>query len=251
VGEGTNLEDLTAKVQRTQAQNGLDVARSDLTLAMSTLQFALGRTGEQMSDSLILTDSLMYRPHALALDPLLGQASESSPLIQSSAFRVNAASVNRSIAWSSILPSLTLSYAWQVQGANPNLYGAAFGISLPIWFLLDQRGQVQEAIATHAVAESELQSSRNAVNLTVRNAFVEFKNDERQVLLYQTELLPQADEVYRTAAASYEAGALTYIEFLLARQTLISARSGHIDALYHYNTSIARLEKAIGRHISE
>ncbi len=144
-----------------------------------------------------------------------------------------------------------MSYYRQVEGSNPNLYGVSFGISLPIWFLLDQRGQVQEATATYAKAESDLRSKENFLSLDVKNAFLEFKNDERQVRLYNTDLLPQADEVYRAAATSYEAGEITYIEFLQARQTLISARGTYIDALYHYNTAIARLENAVGRTISE
>jgi cobalt-zinc-cadmium efflux system outer membrane protein len=251
VGEGTNLEQLTAKVQRTQAQNAVEVARNELRLATSELNFALGRGKEQLGQEFTLTDTLVYRPYTLLLDSLNEQAHQLNPQIQSSQFRLSAASVNRTIAWSSILPSFTMSYSHQVQGSNSNLYGVSIGISLPIWFLFDQRGQVQEAIAEHARVEADLTSKRNFVSLDVKNAYLEFKNDERQVQLYNTDLLPQADEVYRAAATSYEAGEITYIEFLQARQTLISVRGTHIDALYHYNTAIARLEKAVGRQISE
>ncbi len=251
VGEGTNLEQLTAKVQRTQALNAVEVARNELRLATSELNFALGRGRDQLGKEFTLTDSLMHRSYALSLDSLIQQANQSNPQLQSASFRLSAASINRTIAWSSILPSFTVSYSRQVQGGHPNLYGVAFGISLPMWFLLDQRGQVQEASATYAKTESDLASKRNFVSLDVKNAYLEFKNDERQVQLYRTELLPQANEVYRAAATSYQAGEITYLEFLQARQTLISARSTYIDALYHYNAAIAQLEKAVGRQISE
>jgi outer membrane protein, heavy metal efflux system len=251
VGEATSLEQLTAKVQRTQAQNAVEVARNDLRLATGELNFALGRGKEQTGQEFALTDSLTYRPHTLLLDSLIAQAQQSNPTLQSAQFRLSAASVNRSIAWSSILPSFNVSYSWQAQGTNPNLYGVAFGISLPIWFLFDQRGQVQEATAERARVESDLTSKRNFVSFDVKNAYLEYKNDERQVQLYNTDLLPQAREVYRTAAASYEAGEITYLEFLQARQTLISARSTFIDALYHYNAAIARLERAVGRQLTE
>ncbi len=247
VGEGTNLEQLTAKVQRTQAQNAVEVAKNELRLATSKLSFALGRGKEQLGKEFTLTDSLVYQPHTLFLDSLIEQAHESNPQIKSAAFRLSAASANRTLAWSSILPSFSVSYSRQVQGTISNLYGVAFGISLPIWFLLDQRGQVQEASAEHARMELALIAKRNFVSLEVQNAYLEFKNDDRQVQLYNTALLPQADEVYRAAATSYQAGEITYIEFLQARQTFISARSTYIDALYHFNTAIARLENAVGR----
>jgi len=251
VGEGTNLERLTAKVQRTQAQNAVEVARNELRLATGELNLALGRGKEHMRQEFTLTDSLVYRSYALLLESLVEQAHQSNPRLQSARFRLNAASVNRTIAWSSILPSLTMSYYRQVQGNNPDLYGVSFGISLPIWFLLDQRGQVQEAAATYAKLESDLLSKGNFISLDVKNAYLDFTNDERQVQLYDADLLPQADEVYRTAATSYQAGEITYLEFLQARQTLISARTTYIDALYHYNIALARLENAVGRTISE
>jgi outer membrane protein TolC len=251
VGEGTHLEHLTAKVQRTQARNAVEVARNELRLAASELNFALGRGNEHLGQDFTLTDSLIFRPHTLLLESLVEQAQLSNPNLQSAQFRLSAASINRSIAWSSILPSFNVSYSWQAQGTNPNLYGVAFGISLPIWFLLDQRGQVQEATAEHGRVESELIAKRNFVTLDVKNAYLAYRNDERQVQLYNTDLLPQAEEVYRTAAASYQAGEITYIEFLQARQTLISARSTFIDALYHYSAAIARLENAVGRQLSE
>jgi len=251
VGEGTNLEHLTARVQRTQAQNAVKVARNELRLATSELNLALGRGNEQLGQELTLTDSLSHQSYALSLESLIEQAHQSNPQLQSARFRLSAASANRTIAWSSILPNFSISYSRQVQGNNPDLYGVSFGISLPIWFLLDQRGQIQEATAEHARVEAELTSKQNFLSLDVKNAYLEYTNDERQVQLYTTELLPQADEVYRAAALSYQAGEITYIEFLQARQTLISARSTYIDALYRVNAAIAQLEKAVGRTINE
>jgi outer membrane protein TolC len=127
----------------------------------------------------------------------------------------------------------------------------AFGVSLPIWFLFDQRGQVEEAAAAHAIAQSDLRAKRNSVSQAVWNSYQEFTNDDRQVQLCRDDLLPQAQEVYRSALTSFEAGEITYIEFLQARQTLISARSSYIDALFHYNAALGRLEKAVGQSLTE
>ena len=251
VGEGTNLEHLTAKVQLTQAQNAVETARNDSKVAAGLLNLALGRGKDQSSMDFVLTDSLAYRPTALVLETLVKEAHQANPQVQSAVFRASAASANRTIAWSSILPSLSVSYSHQVLAGNSSLYGVAFGISVPIWFLFDQRGQVEEASATFARAESDVLAKENFVSLDVKNSFLEFTNNERQVQLYQNELLTQAEEVYRVAATSYNAGEITYIEFLQARQTLISVRSNYIDALYHFNAALARLEKAVGRPIND
>lgn len=251
VGEGTNLEHLTATVQRTQARNGVEVARNELRVAVGELDFMLGRETGELSRECTLTDTLTNRPMAFTLESLMEHARRSNPQVESALYRLNAASTRRAIAWSSILPSFSVSYARQKQGPNADLYGVSFGVSLPVWFLFDQRGQIQEATARHAQVESELTARRLGVSLEVRNAYLEFKNDERQTQLFITDVLPQAEEVHRTASASYLAGEITYLEFLQARQTVISARSTYIDALYHYNASLARLEKAVGRTLVE
>jgi cobalt-zinc-cadmium efflux system outer membrane protein len=251
VGEGTHLERLTANMQRTQARNAVETARNDLRLASGQLSLTLGRGKEYAREDYILTDSLAYRSYPMALDSLVEEAHRANPMVQAAGFRADAASVNRTIAWSSILPSLFASYSWQTLSANTDLYGVAFGVSVPIWFLLDQRGRVEEAAAVSAQADLGLRATRNFVSLDVKNAYLEFTNDERQVQSYRSDLIPQAEEVYRSASTSYESGEITYIEFLQARQTLIFARSGYIDALYHYNSALARLEKAVGRRLGE
>ena len=250
-GEGTNLELLTAKVERTRAQNDVEVARNHLEVATSELDLVLGRGTEHGGREYVLTDTLSHRPHTFAIESLIDHAQQSSPQIQSAQFRLNAASTRRTIAWSSILPSFTVSYARQAQGGNPDLYGVSFGLSLPIWFLLDQRGQIQEAAAEYARTESELTARRLGVSLGVKVAYLQCTNDERQTALYATDLLPQAEEVFRIASRGYLAGENSYIQLLHAQQTLISVRSASIDALYNYNASLSRLEYAVGRELVE
>jgi heavy metal efflux system protein len=97
------------------------------------------------------------------------------------------------------------------------------------------------------VAKSDLQAAHNAVYAKTQDAFAEFKHGESQVHLYLDEIIPQAEEIYRTAVKSYEAGEITYIEFLQAQQTLINSRGSYVDALLSYNLSIITIEESIGK----
>lgn len=251
VGEATNLERLTANVQRTQARNNLEVAQNDLKISFGELYYALGRGKNEQPDKIILTDSLAYQPIMETLEQLTERAFKINPQIKAASGRVSVASLDRALAWSSFLPNLNASYYRQTVDGNSDFYGVSFGISVPIWFLFDQRGQIQEASANLKIADSELQSLKNLISVDVNRAFLEMKNDERQIVLHQTDILPQAEEVYRTALASYEAGDISYIEFLQARQTLISSRSEYIEELARYCTSLAKLEYAVGASINQ
>jgi outer membrane protein TolC len=244
VGEGTNLEHLTAMVQLTQSQNDVESARNQLRIALSELNLVLGGADARLDKEYILTDTLSHRPLAVSLESLSEHAHNSNPVLRSSRFRLDAAS-------SGLLPSFALSYARQKQGGNADLYGVALEISVPIWFLFDQRGRIQEASAEYAGLNAALTAQQRSVSLAVKNAYLEFTDGDRQVRLYDTALLLQAREVYRAAAAGFQTGEISYLEFLQARQTLISVRGATIDALYHYNATLARLEFTVGSTLGE
>jgi outer membrane protein, heavy metal efflux system len=251
VGEGTNLERLTANVQRSQARNAIQVAENDRKIAFGELFYILGTSKEEQTNVITLTDSLAYKPIMLSLEQLLESAFAVNSNLKAASEKVSASSIGRALAWSSILPSLSASYYRQTVNGNPDFYGVSFGISIPLWFLFDQRGQIQEASANLSIADADLQSIRNFVCVDVKNAFLEMTNNRRQVEIHQTDILPQAEETYRTALESYKAGDITYIEFLQARQILISSRDEYIEVLSHYNISLTKLEQAVGSSIVE
>jgi len=247
VGEGTNLEKLTAKVTCTEALNNVEIQKNHLIIALAELNRAMGY-GKNDSKTYELSDTLAFIPFNFTLDQLVDQAAPINPLLIANKLRVDSYVVDKSLAWSGILPNFNLAYfTKEVRGDATKYYGASFGIGIPLWFMLDQRGKIMEASSNVLVAKSDLQATRNAVYAKTQDAFAEFKHGESQVQLYINEIIPQAEEIYRTAAKSYEAGEITYIEFLQAQQTLVNSRGCYVDALLSYNLSIITIEESIGK----
>jgi outer membrane protein TolC len=251
VGEGTNLELLTARVQRTQAESAVDVALNARRLSLGELHLALGNHPDRSDTLLSLIDTLSHSMPVRSLEYYMAQLSSSSPELRSMHSLRDAASSRRALAWSTLLPNFTLSYARQVQGVTTGLYGVSLGVSFPLWFMLDQRGQIQEATAECARLDWDIQARAAELAQETKSAYVSLANEERQVRLYDSTLVPQGEEVYRSAAASYAAGEITYVEYLQARQLLISVRDAHIDALYNFNAAYARLEKVVGTALTQ
>jgi cobalt-zinc-cadmium resistance protein CzcA len=113
--------------------------------------------------------------------------------------------------------------------------------------MLDQRGKIQEAVANQSMAESQLQLAKNEAALKLKNAFTDHQNNLKQVKLYSEEILPQAEEIHRTAMKSYDAGELTYLEYLQARQFLITSRNNYINAVFNHFQSLFRIEELTGQ----
>ena len=249
VGEGTNLERLTAKVQYTEARNNLEVVKNELTTAFAELNYSLGY-GEQSYDSqLALTDSLVFVDHKISLEKIFKSFEDTNLQIKIAELNYGVSSDEKKLAWSSLLPNFNLAYFKQTRDGNAGFYGASFGISVPLWFMFDQRGKIQEAVANQLVSESELQLTKNEVVLKFKSAFTDHENNLKQVKLYVNDILPQAEEIYRTAIKSYDAGELTYLEYLQAKQTLISSRNNYINILFNHYQSVFRIEEIAGQNI--
>lgn len=245
VGEGTHLESLTARVQHAEAVGARDAQRNHLASAMAELADAMG---ERHTAGMVyeLSDTLGFVRLDPSLERVLDDALRVNRMLRVQSLRAEAAAIDETLAWSELLPKFELGYSRQTLDGKTGFYGATFGITLPIWFMFDQKGKIEEAQANRVMAEAELRRQSNAVALGIEKAFAEFKNEEAQVRLYQAEIIPQSEEIYRTAVRSYEAGEITYLEFLQARQTLITAKSNYAGALYASNRALVSLEEAAG-----
>lgn len=245
VGEGTNLELLTAKVQYTESLNSVARQKNDLLQANAELNFILGKDQTQKYQYTPV-DALEYEELNYDETGLINKAFTNNAKIKISELTVSKSSTENTLAWSSLLPGFNLAYSKQTLEGKDNYYGASFGVSVPLWFMFDQRGKIQETSANESIAEYELQLTQHKVRLRINKAYTQFNNQQKQVQLYKTDLLPQSEEVYYAASKSYEAGEITYLEFLQAKQILINSKSNYLKTLLDYNLSLIELETAAG-----
>lgn len=244
-GEATNLERLTARVQRSQAATDVEVALHEWQSAIHTLRtICLGTTDAQDAE-FTLSDSLGFDPISTAIDSS-GFASDDHPEIEAAERRVRKARIEKTQSWLRLFPSLTASYATQRESGMGGLYGIGLGISIPLWFLFEHRGRIEEATARSDIAEAELSAVRNRTHADVRTTLLDLHIAEHQVTMYRDDVLPGAEETYRSASIHYRSGEISYLEYLQSRQTVISARKTHVDALLAYHNAKARLEYSLG-----
>ena len=251
VGEGTNLEKLTAKVQYTEAINNLEIAKNELKSAEAELNYSLGYGKQSYNSKIKLADSLAFTDNKIDYEKIYKSVAETNPQIKIAELNYGISSVEKGIAWSSLLPNFNLAYFKQSREGDAGYYGASFGISVPLWFMFDQRGKIEEASANQSMLEAELQSTQNEIDLKLNNAITDHENNLKQVKFYLEEILPQAQEIYRSAVKSYDAGELTYLEYLQARQTLINSRKNYINVLLSYYQSVFSIEEIAGTNSIE
>lgn len=246
VGEGTHLENLTAQVQFLEAKNNLSLIKNELQSALYELNYALGFRLQTIDSSFTLTDSLVFLDHNIDQEHILKTIEENNSHIRIAELNTKIASVEKTLAWSSLLPDLNFAYFNQARDGDNGFYGVSFGLSIPLWFMFEQKGKIQEAGANLSASENDLLSVKNEINLQIREALADNQNNYNQVKLYLNTLLPQAGEIFKSALTSYAAGELTYLEFLQAKQILISSRNSFIAALYNHYLTIIKIEEITG-----
>jgi len=249
VGEATSLEKLTAEVQYAQALNNLETQKNQYKIALSNLLFSAGIKDININYNPELADSLMYVPFDDNEESIIQKAGQNNPALILAGLKKSGTLIGKKIAISSYLPDFSIGYKSQAINGVNDYYGINLGISVPLWFLFDQKGRVKEAEAEIKISENEfLESVLNTIS-TAKNAYGNLKNSEKQILFFKNTLLPESEEIYRIASASYQTGEITYLEYLQAKQTLILTKENYISALKDYNLNLIELEKAIGKKL--
>jgi outer membrane protein TolC len=248
VGEGTNLEKLTAKVQLTESQINIGIIENELKTALAELNYSLGA---QNSDSLyILSDTLQFIDYNVDYEELIKVIEDNNYEIKIAKLNSEISEIEKSIAWSGLLPNINLAYFKQSRDGN-DFNGYSAGISIPLWFMFDQKGKIEEAKANQAIISSECVSVKNILSLKLQSAINEFDNNLKQVKLYKDEIMPQTNEIFSTAIKSYDAGEITYLEYLNAKQTLVGSQNHYLNMLMNYYQSLFTIEEIIGHNVSQ
>lgn len=243
-GEAGRLEYLTAKLQNSRAAGQIETAQTEAASAMSALARIISGSDAAKEDAdFALTDTLQYITADVTFEDLAGRVFSLNPAAKISGIQISAASIDHSLAWSSLLPSFSIGYNWQTIENNSDYYGISLGISVPLWFMFDQRGRIQEAKGNLQSSRFEMSLLRNQLMLQLKNAWSEYRKELRQAELYRSELLPQSLEVFNAAKANYESGEISYMEFLVSKQTFADVQNEYIDVLFGYNTALLNLEE--------
>ncbi|MFH0735262.1 MAG: TolC family protein [bacterium] len=248
-GEASNIENLTAELQMIEAENTLGKTKTDYNNSLKELFILIGKSYSENTEDITIIDSLEYTPIIVSAEQLINFAVNNNPLIVDQKLNTQISSTNKSLAYSSILPTFSISYMKQANAESANFYGWNFGISVPIWFMFDQRGKIQQAYADCSLSEYELQKTINTTVAGINNTIANFETIKKQIETYKSKLLPYTKEIYQTALKSYQAGEISYMEFIMAKQTNIKIKEDYISLLKEYNVLISKLTLLTGTDI--
>lgn len=253
VGKAPKSDVLQAKVQMETDRLSLIQAENNFSIARGSLNYILGLDVDQR---IRVVDNLEVPEIEISYESALDNAFSFHPDLLKAGYDVNAARAALSMAVGAHLPriSASFSYSWrnaefdQLRNYFDTDYNYAIQTTLrvPVFSGLQRLANVSRAqLNVRSYRETEDQT-RRSVALETQEAYFNAEQAKKQIAVARN-AVEAAEEVVRLNRERYNLGAGTMLDLINAQVSLSRASSDHIQALYNYKTSIARLEKAMGQ----
>ncbi|WP_346353600.1 TolC family protein [Azotosporobacter soli] len=247
VGTVAKSDVLRSEVELANAQQSLIKAQNTYDLSISTLNNVIGLP---LGTELSVKEELQYLPYEKTLDTCIDYSLKNRPEVIQAAFGVEAAKENKRAAEGGHLPTIAVfgTQDWN----NKDFPGSgnsnwSVGATLN-WNAFDSGvtnaniGKAQQAFDKTLQLE---QQTKDSVQLEVRQNFLGLREAEKRIDTSKV-AVTKAEEDFKIAQVRYMAGVGTNIDVIDAQVALTQAKTNYYQALYDYNTSRAKLEKAMG-----
>lgn len=230
----------SARTAQISAENNLDMARVELANAMGVASLGERPVAEPTLAAQPLPERGQVR------DEALGNRAE---LQQTAALKM-AAEASLKSARGSYLPIISgtasVGYADRDIPPNGNVWAVGLNLTMPLFSGFSSVEQVREATANSNAIEARQDNLRLQIIKEVESAWLGVKEAAARMISTEKEVAA-TDENQALAEGRYHEGVGNIIEVTDAQSQALDARTAHIQAIFDYNTAMARLDRAVGK----
>jgi outer membrane protein TolC len=244
-GDVAQVEILRAGVELARAESELRQAQNEVELTRARLTYLTGGT---TAEPLQVTGDLHRATITAEVNQLIDMARAARPEVRALQHALTREELTEKQARRSLAPDLDLGMARHRIDGEGAFWDVTLSVPLPL-FWQQHRGEVAEARANQRAVKHQLQHLEQTIALEVREAYRAAVTARDQIELFDEELLTEAREVYEMYLFSYREGGIGGIELIVARQSLLEARTSYADALFDYAVAVAALERAVGQDL--
>lgn len=250
VGTKAKVDVLSSDVSLANAKTTAITSDNNVAVAESNLNNILGLP---LETKLNLADhQLPFDTYNISLQEATDYAMKYRPEVLQAAIAVQEAERNIDIANAGNKPTVSVTGGnnWADNtfpgiDANKRSWNIGAGVTYNFYDGGATKAKVNQAKQDLLVARETEQKTREAVQLEVKQAYLNIRSAAQKVEETQT-VVDQARENYRIQNIRYQAGVGINLDVLDAQLSLNEAQVNHIQALYDYNVGIAKLEQVMG-----
>jgi outer membrane protein, heavy metal efflux system len=174
------------------------------------------------------------------------------PEVASARAEIDAAETARRLAGREYFPDFVLGLQWEFGGEKDALgdqmgdsWEVMAGMSLPIW-IGKRRAQSREAEARAAGAQYNLEAVHLRVARDVEESRHGLMSARERLERFDREILPRAEQAFRSAEAGYRAGRADLLDYLDSERMWLAMRKEYYGVAAELGAQTAALERALG-----
>jgi|AntRauTorckE6833_2_1112554.scaffolds.fasta_scaffold02886_5 outer membrane protein TolC len=186
------------------------------------------------------------------LDSLIAQAERSSPLLAAWDTVVKRSGQQVDLALRDRYPDFSAGVAYTQRDELQNgmkgydVVSAMFNIKIPLYHGKKQSQKVQQQRINRSAMEYRYRNVKNSVARQLQQSLTNAEKNRRLVDLYETGIIPQAEESLESSLAGYQNGKVDFLSLLDSELTLFQFRLDYHRFVADYHKAIADLEALTG-----
>ncbi len=249
VGKGIQQDVLRAQVEISrllQRLTVLDQLKRTAEVRINTLLYRLPET------PIGAPEEVQKSPLVYSLEELTQRGTENYPelkrqqqFIEQSQFAVN-------LAQKEYYPNFSVAFSYQNRSSGlPEMWGARFSATIPVFYKSKQRQGVNEAVSILAGVKRMEENIRTEMFYSVKEQYLMARASEALADLYAKAIVPQSTLALESALASYEVGAVDFLTMLNNFTTVLDYETNYYQELTNYQKALARIEPIVGMSLTK
>ena len=186
------------------------------------------------------------------LDALFQQADSTSPMLAAWKTAVKQSGQQVDLALKDRYPDFAVGVAYTQRNELKNgmpgydFVSAMFNVKIPLFHSKKQDKKVQETRIKQTGMEYRYQNVANSIEQMLQQSLTNLEKNRRLVDLYQTGIIPQAEESLESSIAGYQNDKVDFLSLLDSELTLFEFRLDYHRFVADYHKAVAELEALTG-----
>ena len=242
MGESSGIDAMQAGIQLSDAQNSLQQAEQQIMNARYNLFEVIGLDEDQQTYDIGFPDTLAYVAVDINQTDVLRRL-QYHPKLQQLQTNKLAAGYMTKAAKSNYLPDVTVQYYRQDFGNGFDFNAFEVGMSLPLWFGINQNKQVQQSKAQFRVTDWRLQEQQLALKKQAEQAWHGYITARSNINRFRNSIQARSLQLVQMTQKGYQLGELDLLRLLEAQRTYLRTQQTYYQTLRAYYMRIIELEK--------
>jgi len=242
LGESSDIDAMQADLQLREAQNNMENAFQNIMEARYNLFEIIGLDEEQQTYDIGFPDTLRYIPVDINQEEVLQQL-QSHPQLQQISEQQLAASYQTKAARSGYLPDLNIKYYRQDFGNGFDFNGFEVGLSIPLWFGINQSNRVQQSNARYRQVEWQYREEQLSIKKRAEQAWHGYETTQANIRRFMETIQEKSRELVDMTQRGYRMGELDLLTLLEAQRTYLRTQEAYYETLRDYYLRVIELEQ--------